>query len=84
MTSLAHVPVGTLVSKSALHVLGFCVKAILRFVQTGTLTENRMTVVEGWFAGKKYDKVPQPEDLPADFFNTLQASVAVNSSVSHS
>ncbi|KAA6423560.1 MAG: P-type ATPase [Trebouxia sp. A1-2] len=48
--------------------------------KTGTLTENRMTVVEGWFAGKKYDKVPQPEDLPADFFNTLQASVAVNSS----
>jgi len=56
----------------------------LWLVQTGTLTENRMTVVEGWFAGKKYDKVPQPEDLPADFFNTFQASVAVNSSVSHS
>ncbi len=52
-------------------------------MQTGTLTENRMTVVEGWFAGKKYDKVPQPEDLPADFFSTFQASVAVNSSVSH-
>ncbi len=63
--------------------LGFCVKALLRFVQTGTLTENRMTVVEGWFAGKNYDNVPHPEDLPADFFNTFQASVAVNSSVSH-
>ncbi|DBA78916.1 TPA: hypothetical protein ACH3X1_008797 [Trebouxia sp. C0004] len=48
--------------------------------KTGTLTENRMTVVEGWFAGKKYDKVPHPEDLPADFFDTFQASVAVNSS----
>ena len=28
-------------------------------MQTGTLTENRMTVVEDWFAGKKYDRVPQ-------------------------
>lgn len=50
-------------------------------MQTGTLTENRMTVVEGWFAGRMYDKVPQPEDLPAGFFNTFQASIAVNSSV---
>ena len=67
-----------------LYTWNLCVKAHLWVVQTGTLTENRMTVVEGWFAGKKYDKVPEPEDLPADFFNTFQASVAVNSSVSHS
>jgi P-type Ca2+ transporter type 2C len=26
--------------------------------KTGTLTENRMTVTEGWFAGKKYNDVP--------------------------
>ena len=50
-------------------------------MQTGTLTENRMTVVEGWFAGKQYDRVPQMAELPADFGTTFQASVAVNSSV---
>lgn len=50
-------------------------------VQTGTLTENRMTVVEGWFAGKKYSQVPQPGDLPAGFFDMFQANLAVNSSV---
>ena len=50
-------------------------------MQTGTLTENRMTVVEGWFAGKKYDKMPQPQDLPTGFVSTLQASIAANSSV---
>ena len=50
-------------------------------LQTGTLTENRMTVVEGWFAGKKYDQVPQPGDLPPGFFDMFQASIAINSSV---
>ena len=50
-------------------------------LQTGTLTENRMTVVEGWIAGKKYDQVPQPGDLPPGFFDMFQASIAVNSSV---
>ncbi|KAL3138057.1 hypothetical protein ABBQ38_005290 [Trebouxia sp. C0009 RCD-2024] len=48
--------------------------------KTGTLTENRMTVVEGWFAGKKYNQVPQPGDLPAGFFDMFQANLAVNSS----
>ena len=55
----------------------------LFWLQTGTLTENRMTVVEGWFAGTKYDAVPQPQSLPASFFSMFQANVAVNSSVSH-
>lgn len=54
---------------------------IYQLLQTGTLTENRMTVVEGWFAGKKYDQVPQPGDLPPGFFDMFQASIAVNSSV---
>lgn len=40
-----------------------------------------MTVVEGWFAGTKYDAVPQPQDLPAAFVSMFQANVAVNSSV---
>lgn len=51
------------------------------WLQTGTLTENRMTVVEGWFAGAKYDTVPQPQDLPGAFFSMFQTNVAVNSSV---
>lgn len=29
--------------------------------KTGTLTENRMTVVEGWFSGVKLDHAPTPE-----------------------
>ena len=40
-----------------------------------------MTVVEGWFAGMKYDAVPQPSDLPGAFFSMFQTNVAVNSSV---
>lgn len=29
--------------------------------KTGTLTENRMTVVEGWFSGVKLNHAPTPE-----------------------
>lgn len=29
--------------------------------KTGTLTENRMTVVEGWFSGVKLDHAPTPD-----------------------
>jgi Ca2+-transporting ATPase len=29
--------------------------------KTGTLTENRMTVVEGWFSGVQLDHAPTPE-----------------------
>jgi len=29
--------------------------------KTGTLTENRMTVVEGWFSGVKLDHAPTKE-----------------------
>lgn len=31
--------------------------------KTGTLTENRMTVTEGWFAGTQHDNVPEPEQV---------------------
>ena len=54
----------------------------ISLLQTGTLTENRMTVVEGWFAGRKYDAVPEPQDLPESFFDMFQSNVAINSSVS--
>jgi Ca2+-transporting ATPase len=32
--------------------------------KTGTLTENRMTVTEGWFGGKKHSSTPAAEEVP--------------------
>jgi Ca2+-transporting ATPase len=32
--------------------------------KTGTLTENRMTVTEGWFGGKVIPHAPSAEELP--------------------
>ncbi len=49
--------------------------------KTGTLTENRMTVVEGWFAGKKYDKLPAPSDLPESALRDIAFNSALNSKV---
>ena len=51
-------------------------------LQTGTLTENRMTVVEGWFAGKHYgDKVPDMKDLPEAVREHIELNIAMNSKV---
>ena len=51
-------------------------------VQTGTLTENRMTVIEGWFAGKHYgEKVPDMLDLPEAVKEHLELNIAMNSKV---
>jgi Ca2+-transporting ATPase len=49
--------------------------------KTGTLTENRMTVTEGWFAGKKYDRAPELGELPTagGFARELAANCALNS-----
>ncbi|GIL84523.1 hypothetical protein Vretimale_14412 [Volvox reticuliferus] len=47
--------------------------------KTGTLTENRMTVVEGWFAGKVFDHCPQPEELPQDVCDELKLNCSLNS-----
>ena len=47
--------------------------------KTGTLTENRMTVVEGWFAGKKYDAVPEKEELPAPWGDEIVRNCSLNS-----
>ena len=44
---------------------------------TGTLTENRMTVVAGWFAGKIWPTPPPLAELP----ETLQADIKLNSSL---
>eukprot|EP00891_Asterochloris_glomerata_P004702 jgi/Astpho2/4702/fgenesh1_pg.00067_%23_185_t len=48
--------------------------------KTGTLTENRMTVVEGWFAGTKYSKPPTMADLPEKAQDVISNNISVNSS----
>lgn len=48
--------------------------------KTGTLTTNRMTVVESYFAGTKYDVTPDASDLPQVLFEVLQQTIAINSS----
>ncbi|KAG2501673.1 hypothetical protein HYH03_000176 [Edaphochlamys debaryana] len=46
--------------------------------KTGTLTENRMTVVEGWFAGQSYSQVPTPAELTPGLLELLQWNCAMN------
>lgn len=46
--------------------------------KTGTLTQNRMTVVEGWMAGKHYPKTPTPQELSAKVVEILADGIAVN------
>eukprot|EP01028_Stygiella_incarcerata_P011818 TRINITY_DN690_c0_g1_i1.p1 TRINITY_DN690_c0_g1~~TRINITY_DN690_c0_g1_i1.p1 ORF type:complete len:629 (+),score=157.29 TRINITY_DN690_c0_g1_i1:1464-3350(+) len=47
--------------------------------KTGTLTENRMKVTEGWFANVKYPSVPDVDKLGAPFVENLALGIAVNS-----
>eukprot|EP00201_Polytomella_parva_P013237 CAMPEP_0175051854 /NCGR_PEP_ID=MMETSP0052_2-20121109/8038_1 /TAXON_ID=51329 ORGANISM="Polytomella parva, Strain SAG 63-3" /NCGR_SAMPLE_ID=MMETSP0052_2 /ASSEMBLY_ACC=CAM_ASM_000194 /LENGTH=685 /DNA_ID=CAMNT_0016316199 /DNA_START=75 /DNA_END=2128 /DNA_ORIENTATION=+ len=47
--------------------------------KTGTLTENRMTVVEGWFSGRSYDRLPSPDELPREVAADLKYNAALNS-----
>ena len=48
--------------------------------KTGTLTQNKMTVVEAWVAGKHHrTKVPGGEDVPETLRNALCVGIAVNS-----
>jgi P-type E1-E2 ATPase len=47
--------------------------------KTGTLTANRMTVIEAWIAGVKYDSIPHPSDLSEDVLNILCDGIAINS-----
>lgn len=49
--------------------------------KTGTLTENRMTVVTGWFAGKMWTSPPTAEDLPPQLKDVLSLNIALNSKV---
>ncbi|GMH44859.1 hypothetical protein BSKO_12811 [Bryopsis sp. KO-2023] len=46
--------------------------------KTGTLTENRMTVVEGWFHGVKHDKTPMEDELHSAVKTELVMNIALN------
>ena len=47
--------------------------------KTGTLTENRMTVVEGWFAGTKMDHAPAVGELSETVRKEVAWNVCLNS-----
>jgi magnesium-transporting ATPase (P-type) len=48
---------------------------------TGTLTENRMTVVEGWFSGTALDHAPTTSELRPELLELLKLNAALNSKV---
>lgn len=45
--------------------------------KTGTLTENRMTVVQGWFADVMHEEIPDVDEIP----DRVKESVAYNSAL---
>lgn len=46
--------------------------------KTGTLTMNRMTVVQAYIAEKYYKRVPEPENIPSSILDVLILGIAVN------
>uniref|UniRef100_A0A672HG70 Calcium-transporting ATPase n=1 Tax=Salarias fasciatus TaxID=181472 RepID=A0A672HG70_SALFA len=46
--------------------------------KTGTLTMNRMTVVQAYIAEKHYKKIPEPENIPSSSLDMLILGIAVN------
>lgn len=46
--------------------------------KTGTLTMNRMTVVQAYLADKHYRRVPEPELIPASIMDLLILGISVN------
>ncbi|XP_068442911.1 plasma membrane calcium-transporting ATPase 1 isoform X2 [Clinocottus analis] len=46
--------------------------------KTGTLTMNRMTVVQAFIGEKHYKKLPEPENIPASILDILILGIAVN------
>lgn len=47
--------------------------------KTGTLTQNRMTVVEGFFAGKYYKPTPVGSQLQQEFVQLMAEGISLNS-----
>ena len=48
----------------------------------GTLTENRMTVVAGWFAGQFYPQPPALDEMPKELQSAIEINSSMNSKVS--
>ncbi|KAG7215441.1 hypothetical protein INR49_022511 [Caranx melampygus] len=46
--------------------------------KTGTLTMNRMTVVQAYIAGSYYKSVPEPSKIPANVLDLLSLGIGVN------
>ncbi|XP_071059439.1 plasma membrane calcium-transporting ATPase 1-like [Pseudochaenichthys georgianus] len=46
--------------------------------KTGTLTMNRMTVVQAYVAGQYYKRLPDPKDIPASAMDLLIQGIGVN------
>jgi calcium-translocating P-type ATPase len=49
--------------------------------KTGTLTQNRMTVVEAWVGGKSFPAAPRADQLSAEVVEFIAEGVSVNSTV---
>mmetsp|Transcript_52999 Transcript_52999/g.139739 ORF Transcript_52999/g.139739 Transcript_52999/m.139739 type:complete len:712 (-) Transcript_52999:312-2447(-) len=47
--------------------------------KTGTLTENMMTVAQGYFAGRFWSQIPVKSDFRDKYFDTLVNAIAINS-----
>ncbi len=48
--------------------------------KTGTLTTNRMTVVESFLAGMRFKETPRTKELPQNLLDLLKLNISVNSS----
>lgn len=48
--------------------------------KTGTLTTNRMTVVESYVAGTHYKQIPKHTDFPQNMGDLISRSISINSS----
>lgn len=46
--------------------------------KTGTLTMNRMTVVQAYINEKHYKKIPEPEAIPEKIMGYLVTGISVN------
>lgn len=47
--------------------------------KTGTLTTNRMTVVQCYFCGEKYKTLPKYEQLPEEVARIVVDAISINS-----
>lgn len=47
--------------------------------KTGTLTENRMTVIECWMNGEHHKSVPEAASLESTFKEALSSNISINS-----